>query len=140
MIRQYPVDFLRHSPIETTQPGFDVGDRELELGRRQRGGDGGIGIAENDHPRRALGHQDLLNLVQHGTRLAPMGSGADLEIAIRPGDIEFTKEDLGHLVIIMLTGMNDVFLNAGRPQGATHRPRLDELRACTDDSEDLHEE
>ena len=40
LIREDPVDFLRHRPVKAAKAGFDVGYRNLTLGRDQRAGQG----------------------------------------------------------------------------------------------------
>ena len=43
------IDLLRHPAIEAAQPGLDVRERDVELGRRQRRGQRRVGVAVDEH-------------------------------------------------------------------------------------------
>ena len=49
LIRQYPVDFLRHSAIKTAQPGLHVDQLHALFHRNQATGNGRVDIADNNH-------------------------------------------------------------------------------------------
>ena len=56
------------------------------------------------------------------------------------GELELAKELLGHLRVEMLPGVNDRLAHARvRRQCAANRRRLDELRPCPDDDNQMHE-
>ena len=39
MIRDDAIDLFGHAPVERSQPGFNVGNRHVQLGRRQSTGE-----------------------------------------------------------------------------------------------------
>lgn len=46
-----------------------------------------------------------------------MGAGADAEMDVRNGEFEFIEEPLGHAVIVMLSGMDQIFVEPGSAEG-----------------------
>src|SRR5215207_5713008 len=49
MVGDDPVDLLGHRPIEAAEPGFDVPDRDLKARCAERGGEGRVDVAGNEH-------------------------------------------------------------------------------------------
>ena len=54
-----PVDLLRHLPVEAAEAGFDVREGDVELRRRQRGGEGGVRVAVRHDDIGAAAREDL---------------------------------------------------------------------------------
>ena len=54
MIGQHAVDLFRHAAVERAQAGFEMGDRDVQLRRRQRAGEGRVGVARHQHQIRPL--------------------------------------------------------------------------------------
>src|SRR5215213_3229866 len=68
-----------------------------------------------------------------------MRARADLEVVCRGRKLQVREEDICHLRVVMLTRMNDDFVNPCElPERTGDRSRLDELRTCSDDANDLH--
>src|SRR5207247_4807376 len=63
----------------------------------------------------------------------------DAQVVFRLGEFELTKEDIRHVVVVVLAGVNKRLANVGVP---TELPReggsFDELRASAEDREDVH--
>ena len=51
------VHLLGHREVEGTQPGLDVRDRDVQLGRRQRARERRVGVAIQQHRSRPFGNQ-----------------------------------------------------------------------------------
>src|SRR5205823_2012256 len=64
--------------------------------------------------------------------------GADAQLAVGIGDPELLEEHARQLVVVVLSGVDDVLLVAALAQAARDSGRLDELRAVADDGYDAH--
>ena len=71
-----------------------------------------------------------------------MGAGADTEVEVGLGNAEFVEEDLRHVGIVMLSGVEDFFFNLGG-ENVFHRTAdgcgLDDLGTCPDDGKYFHD-
>ena len=136
MVGEPPVDLLRHPRVEAAQPGLDVGHGDVELGRGQGSGQGGVGVAEDDHQR---GRRS-----PRSPPPAPPACGP----VIRPwepepmprwrsgrGRDELLEEGVRHRAVVVLAGVDDHLAHVA-PQRAGERPQLDELRPGADDGQD----
>ena len=62
--------------------------------------------------------------------------GADAQFVVRPRDVQFVEEQVGHLAVVVLAGVDeDLLVLTG--QGLADRRGLDELRPRADDGDDL---
>ena len=132
------VHLLRHGHVERAEAGFHMEDRDMDLGSSHRTGQGGIGIPVQENTVKPFRQQHLFDSLDHAGRLDPMAPGADAQVVIRLRNAQFVEEDLGHVRIVMLPGMEDPFLDlVGKlfPHGAGDRGRLDDLRPRPDDGE-----
>ena len=132
-----PVDLLRHMAVEASEPRFDVGDRHGDLRRRQGAGQGGVRIAVDHEPVRALEEQHVLDAAEHGRGLIPVRAGPDAQVDVGRRDLEPVEEDAGHLVVVVLPGVHQDFLVA-LAELAAQGGRLDELRPRAHDGDELH--
>ena len=139
MIGQHTVDFLGHAAIVRTQPRFDMGHRYLQLGCGQRPGQRGVGIAVDQDPVRPLIQKQTLDGRQHTASHIAMAAAADAQMISRGRQLQLFEEDIGHLRIKMLAGVDQDFAHVGggndRP---TDRSSLDELWPRADYGENAH--
>ncbi len=62
-----------------------------------------------------------------------MAGGADLQVDIRRWQVELIKKHLRHFQVVMLTGMQDEFLEASLAEGSVEGGSFDELGPCPED-------
>ena len=67
-----------------------------------------------------------------------MAAGPDAEVDIGSRDAQVGEEDVGHVGVIVLPGVDDDVSVFGRGHLGGDRGQLDELGAGPDDAEDLH--
>ena len=131
------VHLFGHAPVVRAQTRLDVRDRDVHLRGDQRTGEGRVGVSVDEHPRRADLARNSLEAGHHGAGLRAMRARTDSQVDVRLGYAELTEEDLRHVVVVVLAGVDEHLLVAP-PDGAADRSRLDELRTCADDGYDLH--
>src|SRR5687768_18595736 len=113
-------------------------DRDMELRRGKRAGQCGIGIAVDQHPVRPLLDQDVLDPLELPPGHRAMAPASDSEMVLRPRYLEFVEEDIGHVRVKMLPGVNDDFLERLRGGDYTRDGRrFDELRPRSNDGNHL---
>ena len=66
-----------------------------------------------------------------------MGARADAEIHVGLRQSELAEEDLGHPLVVVLPGVHQRLIERAL-EGAHHRRRFHEVRACADDVQDSH--
>ena len=120
------VDLLGHRAVAAAQAGLDVRDGQLCLLRDDGAGERGVHVADDERHRGDVVRDALL--VRHhdpggllGVRSA---AGAHEHVGLR--DAEFLEEDLVHVPVVVLAGVDDLEGHAAR----LHRPH---------DGGDLHE-
>ena len=140
MIGNNAIDLFGHLAIEGAQARLDMRDGDVQLGRRQRAGERGIGVAV-DHQLVGLRFQeDRFDLLEHASGLRAVAAGTDAELIPGFGNAELLEEDIGHVLVIVLASVDEDFLAAGHlAQQARDDGRLDELGACADDGDDFHD-
>jgi hypothetical protein len=132
------VDLLRHAPVARAQPGLQVGDGDLQLGRDQRAGDRGVHVADHHHRVAPAPGQPGLEPEHHGRGLLGVGAGPDAEVDVRGGDPEVGEEPVGHALVVVLAGVDQAGLQPDRVQGAQHRGDLHEVRPGARDDGESH--
>ena len=80
-----PVDLLRHRPVERAEPGFDVGARDVQLGRREAASERAVHVAVQHHQARAIRGELLLETHHRRRGLLGMRPRPDPEVHIRHG-------------------------------------------------------
>ena len=114
-----------------------MGDRQAQLHCRQGAGQGRIGVAIDDDHIGLHRNHDRLERRQHPPRHLAVAAAMNAEMARRRGDGELAEENIGHVVIEVLAGMDHDFSGARfSGDGAAQHRRLDELRPRTDDRQD----
>ena len=121
MVGDEPVDLLRHLPVEAAEAGFDVREGDVELRRRQRGGEGGVRVAVRHDDIGAAAREDLFEAGQHLAGLAPVAPWPHAEIERGGGNRELVEEDVGHVSVVVLAGVDDDVLDG--PPAALRRMR-----------------
>ena len=138
VVGEHAVVLLGHGPVERAQPGLQVRDRQVQLHRGQGAGQGGVGVAVDQHPVGSVLEQDLVHPGQDRARLCAVAGRADLEVHVRVRDPEVGEEDVGEHRVVVLSGVHDDVLHPTLTTGVGHRGQLDELRTGTDHAQDLH--
>ena len=115
MISQDSIDFLRHTFIKRTQAGLNVSDRYMEFGGRQRAGKRRVRIAIDEHPVGLSVENLLLNLGEHFPCHFAMRTAADVQIHNRGWNAHLPEEDVAHVAIVVLAGMDNILHEDGPP-------------------------
>lgn len=135
MVGDDAIDLLGHGAVEGPQPGLDMCDGNVQLGGHEGAGQRRVGIAVDQNAVGAQGFQHRFELLKHGACHRPMPTAMDLQIVVGLLDAQLGKEDVGHLGIEMLAGMDQYFSDrAGLGERLADRSYLDELRSGADDS------
>ncbi|SCI58863.1 Uncharacterised protein [uncultured Blautia sp.] len=119
MIRHDAVDFLRAFQRSQAVTRFHMADGDMELYGRQCRSHGGIGVAEDQHHVRRFLYEDFLQFFQHLPGHLAVASAGDPQIIIRLGNIHLFKKDIGHIVVIVLSRVDEHFLKL-LPQDPGH--------------------
>ena len=106
VVRADPVDLLGHPPIVAAQSGLDVRERPAQLGRRERAGQGGVRVADDDDPVRSAVLQGRLDPREDARRLLAVARRADLQVDVRGPEPELLEEDVGEAGVVVLAGMD----------------------------------
>ena len=110
----------------------------FSFGRRQRTGQRRIGVSVNQDRDGSFYLEYRLQRFQHPAGHGAVATAMDSEIVRRLPHAKLLKEDARHLRIEMLSGMNDNLVQVRViGQCTTDRSRLDELRAGTQNGDDL---
>ena len=99
------VDLLRHPAVETAQAGLDVGHRRPQFGGGDGAGQRRVDVADHDHHVRAFLQQYFFESHHHAGGLLSVGAGADAQVDVGAGDAQLVEKDLGHFVVVVLTGV-----------------------------------
>ena len=75
--------------------------------------------------------EELLERLHDLGRLRPVGARADTEVDVRLRDAELPEEDVGHLVVVVLTGVDEQLLDVVRAEPLEDGRRLGEVGAST---------
>ena len=134
-VGEHAVDLFGHRAVERTQPRLDVGDRDDELGRREGAGERRVGVAVDEHQRRADLADRRLDAGQHLARLHRVGRRTDTKSDVGPGQVELVEEDAGQLVVVVLAGVEQDLAQLAS-QAARDDRALDVLRPVADDRKD----
>nr|BFE34451.1 hypothetical protein GCM10010200_067020 [Actinomadura rugatobispora] len=139
LVGQAPVDLLGHGHVEAAQAGLHMRDRDVQLGRDQRGGDRRVHVAvHHDQVRRAA--QELPFEARHECgRLRGVAPRPHAEVHVRLGQPQLAEEDLRHPLVVVLAGVDDRLPDPSGPQRLDDRSRLDEVGTRAEHMQDDHE-
>jgi hypothetical protein len=134
-----PVDLLRHRTVERAEARLHVADREQKLACGQRGGHGRVHVARHEHDVRLGLQQDRLEPLHDRGRLLRVRPGPDAERIFRLPHAELLDEDLGHLAVVVLAGVDeDVFELVATPAELSRdRCDLHHVRPRADHGQDF---
>ena len=104
---QDSVDLFGHLSVETSQAGFDVNEFYAEFNRNKSACDRAVYIADDENVIGFEIEHYRFEAFHYLSGLDGMTAGADLEIDIRLGDIQLVKEELAHVLIVVLPGVNE---------------------------------
>lgn len=131
------IDFLGHAAIEGAETGFNVSDGNVKFCGGEGSGESGVGIAIDEDEIGLILRENLLDGFEHFAGLRAVGAGTDAEIVIGRGDLQLFEKDAGHVVVVMLAGVDKDFLDAGGAECSADHGCFDELRARSDDGDDF---
>ena len=77
LVGEDAVDLLRHGAVEAAQPGLDMGDRDAELRRDERGGQRRVDVAGHEARGRARSPSDRLERSMTRAVCSRVRAGAD---------------------------------------------------------------
>ena len=138
VVHEHPVDFFRHGAVEAAQAGFDVGNRYLELRCGQRAGQRRVRVAEDRHQVWPPRQDFALDTFQGARRHFAMRPRPDAKVHVRLGDVQLAKEARRHAIVVVLARVHQRLAMAAPARLSRKRRKLDELRARTNDGEDVH--
>ena len=122
------VDLLGHPHVAAAQPGLHVGHRDVELLGVDGAGQRGIHVAHHQH---AVGTDLLADFLEGHHDLGGLGGVAaatGFKVIVGLGDAQFVKENVAHLPVVVLAGVDDLELEA-----------VGTGLQCAHDGRDLHE-
>ena len=140
MVGDHAVVLFGHRAVVAAQPRLDVRDFHAELRPNKCRGHRGVHVAVHQHPIRLQLPAQRLEALHDPRRLLRVGQGADFEVVLRLGDLQFGEEALRQQRIVMLAGVDDDVLDTrvGRER-AGHGSELHEIGAGPDDGHDAHQ-
>src|SRR5581483_10772011 len=136
VVREQPVVLLRHRRVEAAEARLDVRDRDVELRRGEGAGERRVDVAGDDDERRLPVEQHLLDADEGPGRLLGMRARADSEKDVGRGEAELADQDVGHLGVVVLAGMDDERVDVRRSDRGHDGRRLHEVRPGADDEAD----
>ena len=107
LVGQKAVQLLGHGAVEATKPRLDVADRDAALGRREGGGERRVHVSGDEDDVRLDLQQQRFETRDNTRRLLSVRPRADAEKVIGLADAEVLEEDLGHLSVVVLSGVNE---------------------------------
>ena len=129
VIRDHPVDLLGHRPVKAPEAGLDMADADVEFCGRKSPGHDGVGVALDEDDVGFLLHEDLLDAGQDLSGLPGMGSGTDIEVVLRLGQVKVLEERPVHVVGVVLPGVEDEVIEVPCFAFPDDRGHLDDLRS-----------
>ena len=106
MVHQHPVDLFGHIPVKRPEASLDMSAFDMHLCRRQRSGQGGVGVTEYYYRIGQFFDKSLLHLFKHLTGLKAVAARAYAQVVIGAWYAHVLEEHSIHLIVIMLAGMN----------------------------------
>jgi hypothetical protein len=137
VVGDHAVLLLRHGLVERAEAGLHVGQRNTALGRHQRTGQRGGGVAVHQHGVGLLVAHHVLEPLHHDGDLAHGRAGPHVERVVRAGDAQLVEEQVGQLRVVVLARVHEDLLALGAECDA-EGGGLHELRPVPDQGDDAH--
>jgi hypothetical protein len=133
------VHFLGHGAVAGAEASLDVSERNEPFCRHERGRHRRVDVTDHEDEVGALLFDHAVELDHHPGGLFAVACRPDAERDIGARHAELLEEDLRHGLVVVLLGVNEERLQAGRlPEGLDDRGHLHEVRPGPDDAGDLH--
>ena len=139
VVGENSVVLLGHATVEGTQPGFQMGHRQVHLHRREGAGNGRIGVAVNEHPVWVHVLKHRIKLLEHPAGHDAVGAASYTKMQVRVRDPELDEEGIRHVDVVMLPGMDDLVVDPLGRESLSHRGQFHELGTSPDDTHDAHD-
>ena len=114
------VDLLGHLAVEAAQAGLDVGHRDAELDRGERGGERRVDVAHHQHQVGRVLLERALDALHRARGLDRVRAGPHLQEDVGTRQPEVAEEDAGELAVVVLPGVEQERLDR-RPRAASRR-------------------
>jgi hypothetical protein len=139
LIGEDAVDLFRHGAVVTAETGLHVRDGDAPLRRHQGAGEGGVHIADDQHPIGGFLRQRRIEGEHDPSCLLGVVSRADAQIGVRFGQRQLAKEEGGHPLVVVLARVHEPAADPGtarcRVQDGRH---LHEVRPRPNDAGKMH--
>ena len=142
LVDEHAVQLLRHRPVVAAQSRLDVRHGNPELRRSECGGERRVDVAGNEHERRLLAHEDLLEALERAGSLRAVRARADAEQVSGRRNAQLVEQHVGHLAVVVLPRVDADVPPLGKPRAERmlHGRHLHEVGPRADDvGESLHE-
>ncbi len=106
-VGHHPIDLLRHRAVEAAEPRLDVADRDLKLGGNQGSGEGRVHVARDKQHVGSDLDEDGLEALHRARRLLGVRPGTNVQHVVRPTHAELLEEDRRHVVVVVLTRVDE---------------------------------
>ena len=138
-VSQHPVDLLGHLAIEAPKAGFYVHEPHTELHRHEPARDGTVHVADHENRVRLLLEYYWLERGHDLRRLHRVRGAPDAEVEVRLRDSELVKEEVAHIRVVVLAGVNEQRLGAIETSiGLDQRRDLHQVGPRAHNVQDLH--
>src|SRR3984957_1873544 len=133
------VDLFRHGSIERTKPSFYVSHLNEQFRAHQRRGDRRINVPINENQVWLCVKHDRLKSTHDLSRLVRMTARTDLKVYIGLWNVQLREENIRHISVIMLAGVDQGLLRPTVLERPQHRRRLHEVWSSAHDVQNVHE-
>jgi len=127
VVDEYPVELLRHLPVEAPEAGLDVGQGPVALAGDNAAREGRVRVAldDDDVGRFALEH--LSQTRHHLARLGRVVARPDFEVVLRGRQFQVVEEHLVEALGVVLARMHDAVVDSDTVTGSDYRREFDYL-------------
>ena len=134
VISQHPINLFWHSSIIRTQARLNMPDRNMHLRCSKRSCKNRVGITFDENNIRSLFLKNVFYPAKHHSGLPSLRGRPNPQIVCCLCKIQLLKEDLIHLVRIMLVRMHHKVIYRVLFAIPDYRRHLDDLRTCSKDN------
>ena len=110
-IGENAVDLLGHRAVPTPQTRFDVNQGNAQLHRHQATGDRAVHVADHQHGIGSGPKHHGLEGFHNLRRLHGVASRTHFQVEVRLGNAQVMEEEPAHVLVIVLTRVNQQRLN-----------------------------